>query len=100
MAVNINNLYKRFTALETETKINQRRYQEEAEKAVKALAQISDEAVQQLSREFPALLTVKSYTVEMLLENKHGERELLQRLYNDMTFALDKRLKHFEDSLC
>lgn len=100
MAVNVNDLYRRYTALEAEVKVANRNWRESAEKAVKALKQITDKDVETLSPIFPTLREVRGYTVEVLMADAHGECRRAQKLFSDMTHYLDQELKHFEDALC
>lgn len=100
MAVDVANLYKRYGELEHEVSYQQRKRQEEAEKAVSDLSKITETDITLLKEYVPELAIVVKYTVTDLLQNAHGEVATLQRVYNDLTHLLDGWLKHFEDALC
>ena len=100
MTTDISSLYKRFTAIEQEVAYIDRKRREEAEKAVAALALITDEDVERVSEYVPDLVSLKKCTVEDLIENRNGELLKLQLVYGQLTDLLDSWLKTYEDNLC
>lgn len=100
MTTDISSLYKRFTAIEQEVAYIDRKRREEAEKAVAALALITDEDVARVSEYVPDLVSLKKCTVEDLIENRNGELLKLQLVYGQLTDLLDSWLKTYEDNLC
>ena len=100
MTTDISSLYRRFTAIEQEVAYIDRKRREEAEKAVAALALITDEDVARVSEYVPDLVSLKKCTVEDLIENRNGELLKLQLVYGQLTDLLDSWLKTYEDNLC
>ena len=100
MTTDISSLYKRFTAIEQEVAYIDRKRREEAEKAVAALALITDEDVARVSEYVPDLVSLKKCTVEDLIGNRNGELLKLQLVYGQLTDLLDSWLKTYEDNLC
>lgn len=97
--VNVNELFQRLARIETETAIARRKRQEEADKVVQALAQLSEGDVEILARLYPEFVAIKDFTAQDLVNNAHGELDRVQRLFYTAAAALDKRLQYFEEAL-
>ena len=99
MPVDVNNLFKRLQTLEAEAAYERRKLQEEAEKAERALASLSQSDIDLIKEYLPAIEEVSKYTAADLVRNANGELNKLTETYSELTMLLDKWLLHYEGGL-
>ena len=99
MPVDVNNLFKRLQTLEAEATYERRKLQEEAEKAERALASLSQSDIDLIKEYIPAIEEVSKYTAADLVKNANGELSKLSETYSELTMLLDKWLLHYEGGL-
>lgn len=92
MAQNLEDMLARMNKCKTECVYSQRRWEEAAQVAVKALSGMKDEHVERLLDVVPNLKIIRTYTVEQINENKNGELKLVQE-------TLQALLKFAEDGI-
>ena len=100
MPANLQDLYRRLTNVSAEFALSRKQNASRANAAVTAISKLSAEQIELIAEKFPAIREVVDYTVDDLLANNNGEREKIKRLYNELTFEVDARLKYYEDALC
>lgn len=100
MAEAVSVLYKKLNDLEQEIVYAQRKRKEEAEKTIKALKSISQEDAEIIGKFVPELKDVIAYTMEEVLENKHGEIQKIQYVYSAVRNLVETWLKNYEAALC
>lgn len=96
---NIKDLNRRVNRIATEQEIQMRNARDSAVKIRRALDCLSEECLAELSPRFPQLNIIQGYTVDMLLENKHGERATVVEVAKQLEKYLDERLTELEEQL-
>lgn len=95
----ISALNRRLQALETESEIARRKCDEEAQRAVKALREISPDDVEMLSGIVPSIRLIVEYKESDLRQNKNGEIDTILSVMTRLREYLEARLAFYEDQL-
>lgn len=95
----VTDLGARVQALRTEVSIIQRKREEEASKAYRALQSISAEDVEALLPIVPQLRVIITYSVEDILANSNNEIKNIQEVMEQLRSYLEKRLDFYEGEL-
>ena len=99
MEQSVAQLSSRLSKIETEYTVASRRRAEGANKAYKALMEISDTDVELLRAIVPELAIVKAYTEKDLMENLSGEVETVRKVAEDLRSYIEHRLAFYEEQL-
>lgn len=99
MDSSIGTLAKRLQKIQTELEIAERKKQEEATKAFRALSSISPEDIKMISAIAPQLEVITKYSLEDLKRNANGELAAIRDTKEALQTYLEARLKHYEDQL-
>lgn len=93
------NLSTRLNKVDVEYKLAQRNKVEQANRAYKALSMITDEQVELLKGVVPAIAIIKTYTVDDIMKNKHGESALIAEVRDALTKLAEERITFYEGQL-
>ena len=99
MEQTVSQLSSRLSKIETEYTVASRRRAEGANKAYRALSEISDADVELVKAIVPEILVVKTYTEQDLVANLNGEVETVRRVADDLRNYIEHRLAFYEEQL-
>ena len=93
-------MYKSLTALQTENQYRERHNLEDVTRGWELLNKLPEESVNIVSKKYPILQEICTYSVEQLLKHENYEIEKIQNLRNELYEYITVTLAQLEEQLC